>query len=708
MAPPVTGGLILSLDAALGVTMDGANGVSHWADQSGAGNHFQQLTEAERPLWVSVFPYHDFPCVLFDDKIMNCVNLNLLNNKPGVSFFAVMRINEANVDQAAILNIAQGDDSNPRFRASISDGGTTNNRFSIRCTRLDSETFVAKYDSRSVDLQDGDGYMFMASVNCLDRTAFTNLTKWTTAVNHTAVVRTAGNFQNSNSTQITIGKKADGAYPLNAYIIEMLLYDRNVSPAESSSIYEYFNEKYFRRTVTVGTGGDFATVSDAIENLDNASQYFRIVDNYTINAISDTVQTSNYDSQIWISQYAQVTIDINGNGHKVELNDSGIDFSLNSLPHPQVPSIYKFYDFVIEMTGPLERTALSVQPYSQGTDVYNIFIYSSNPANIKIGIFPGNTRSAGYYLSIRNCILYQLKTGITGNGFSTTGAGGTDQQYLENVTLFNCGFGSATNYIGYAVCLSADSVGLYTHFRNVAILRNDGVTGRDVKWNSDHQKFINCATSDATTFADRAAVQPAQITDCIDGIVAADQLGSVVFGDEKFLRPIYHAGVGLYNGGVAPVYSVNDYDNVRYHDPFPVGAFQYILVFYGELVPPQNRLALVPTDADAVNIVVIPFLDRPAFLEEMQLDGVVLLLRFVWNSTGSYWAMDVLDVNKDPILAGIKLVLGYDLIGRYRNPGLPGGGMFAIDPAGGLGPIAYGDFTGARGLQLVYMPRGGN
>jgi hypothetical protein len=125
----------------------------------------------------------------------------------------------------------------------------------------------------------------------------------------------------------------------------------------------------------------------------------------------------------------------------------------------------------------------------------------------------------------------------------------------------------------------------------------------------------------------------------------------------------------------------------------------------------QLRLNLIPTASDALSatgVVVIPFQDFPAFFESVELDDVLLLLRFAWNAIGEYWTVDIFDEDKVAMVAGIKLVLGYDLIGRYRNPGLPGGGMFVIDPAGGLGAIAYGDFTGARGLQLVYLPRGGS
>lgn len=51
-AIPVTSGLVLHLDSTVGVTYDGANLVSAWADQSGSGDDAIQGTEANRPVFV--------------------------------------------------------------------------------------------------------------------------------------------------------------------------------------------------------------------------------------------------------------------------------------------------------------------------------------------------------------------------------------------------------------------------------------------------------------------------------------------------------------------------------------------------------------------------------------------------------------------------------------------------------------------------------
>lgn len=116
-----------------------------------------------------------------------------------------------------------------------------------------------------------------------------------------------------------------------------------------------------------------------------------------------------------------------------------------------------------------------------------------------------------------------------------------------------------------------------------------------------------------------------------------------------------------------------------------------------------NRLDLSWTLSDEVNMQVIPFQDLPAFTEEVELDGVPLKLSFVWNASNSAWILDIYNLAGVPVLAGVKVVLGFDLIGRYKRSGLPGGKLIVVDPGQRLDPIEYGDFTGSRGLQLIYL-----
>jgi PKD repeat protein len=115
-------------------------------------------------------------------------------------------------------------------------------------------------------------------------------------------------------------------------------------------------------------------------------------------------------------------------------------------------------------------------------------------------------------------------------------------------------------------------------------------------------------------------------------------------------------------------------------------------------------LLITPRD-DEVIAVTIPFHEGYAFTQDVDLDDSPIRMRLAWNDYGQYWVMDLLNLDDSPILSGIKLVLGYDLLTGYRRTGLPTGSLYVVDPAGVLDRIEQGDFTGDRGLELVYLPR---
>lgn len=52
--------------------------------------------------------------------------------------------------------------------------------------------------------------------------------------------------------------------------------------------------------------------------------------------------------------------------------------------------------------------------------------------------------------------------------------------------------------------------------------------------------------------------------------------------------------------------------------------------------------------------------------------GVTRRLTFRWNVPASVWIMDISDQNDVPILAGVPLITGADLLGQYGYLGLGG------------------------------------
>jgi hypothetical protein len=99
----------------------------------------------------------------------------------------------------------------------------------------------------------------------------------------------------------------------------------------------------------------------------------------------------------------------------------------------------------------------------------------------------------------------------------------------------------------------------------------------------------------------------------------------------------------------------------------------------------------------------IPFTTYPSFTEDVVLDDVRYTLAFTWNTRGEFWSLSISDVNRTPLVQGIKVVPNYDLLEGFHHLKVPAGAIVALDSSGNLDKIAYGDFSNNRKLSLLYV-----
>jgi hypothetical protein len=99
--------------------------------------------------------------------------------------------------------------------------------------------------------------------------------------------------------------------------------------------------------------------------------------------------------------------------------------------------------------------------------------------------------------------------------------------------------------------------------------------------------------------------------------------------------------------------------------------------------------------------VIIPVLEYPFFIEDVTLDGNLYSFQFSWNSRGRFWTLTILDKAESILIAGIKVVLNYELLRVYRGKGLPRGGLVAVDEKGISHRIEWGNLGDT--ITLVYM-----
>lgn len=103
-------------------------------------------------------------------------------------------------------------------------------------------------------------------------------------------------------------------------------------------------------------------------------------------------------------------------------------------------------------------------------------------------------------------------------------------------------------------------------------------------------------------------------------------------------------------------------------------------------------------------MVIVPFQPFPSFVQEVTLDRVPYRLQFTWNTRGEYWNL-IIRNRQDENLLSTKVVIGLPLLFQTPGRSLPPGDLVAVDLTDNrtqYDRIGYDDFTGTRGLQLVY------
>ncbi len=74
--------------------------------------------------------------------------------------------------------------------------------------------------------------------------------------------------------------------------------------------------------------------------------------------------------------------------------------------------------------------------------------------------------------------------------------------------------------------------------------------------------------------------------------------------------------------------------------------------------------------------------DSLYFDQLTQLDGREYLLRFLWSDRESCWYLSIYDQDENGLALGVKLVVRWNLLRRFRDTRLPAGVLFVADLSG--------------------------
>ena len=84
----------------------------------------------------------------------------------------------------------------------------------------------------------------------------------------------------------------------------------------------------------------------------------------------------------------------------------------------------------------------------------------------------------------------------------------------------------------------------------------------------------------------------------------------------------------------------------------------------------------------------------------VQLAGTAYLLRVVWNLFAQAWVIDIATQGGTPIVQGIPLVTGIDLLAQYEYLGIKGG-LIAQTGAPSLLPPTFDNLGSESNLYFV-------
>ncbi len=91
------------------------------------------------------------------------------------------------------------------------------------------------------------------------------------------------------------------------------------------------------------------------------------------------------------------------------------------------------------------------------------------------------------------------------------------------------------------------------------------------------------------------------------------------------------------------------------------------------------------------------------YSETVQLDGFEYLFEFAWSTREECWYVALADENGNPIAQGIRLVVSWPLLRRFKfNPQIPTGQLICVDMSGQNVDIQVPTDLGTRVL-LMYV-----
>jgi hypothetical protein len=102
-------------------------------------------------------------------------------------------------------------------------------------------------------------------------------------------------------------------------------------------------------------------------------------------------------------------------------------------------------------------------------------------------------------------------------------------------------------------------------------------------------------------------------------------------------------------------------------------------------------------------ILTIPTSSDPSYFQTTTLEGSTYGLQFDFNQRCSSWYMSIADASGVDIYNGVKLITGFLLLRRCKDPRKPPGDFFVVSGTSDQSPPAQTDLVAGGRCSLLYI-----
>lgn len=232
-------GVVLDLDASKGITKDGSNKVSAWADSSSQGNNASQATGTLQPTWVDTY-FNGRPAITFDGSDDYLAISNTIFSRNYTVATTVIAVWKKESDQSGIRRFFDATATSNQFQMGLGCGYDFNDNKPTAF--IGKSTVVAQNASDASTISAGTK---LITAGAWGSNAVHLWKNGTDVANLTANATIQSASTNSNGWSLGAGREnGSTVFPANVSIARVIMWNRTLASTELAKVMNQFGKIY--------------------------------------------------------------------------------------------------------------------------------------------------------------------------------------------------------------------------------------------------------------------------------------------------------------------------------------------------------------------------------------------------------------------------------------------------------------------------------